>query len=56
MKQDKKPFIMTTFQISSSLHTQLKIMSVLTNKSMAEFIRLAIIDKIKELKGLTKEI
>lgn len=40
----------TTFQLSSHLHTQLKIMCTLTNKSMGEFIRMAILDKIKELK------
>lgn len=40
----------TTFQISQNLHTQLKMMCTLTQKSMGEFIRLAIIDKIKDLK------
>jgi hypothetical protein len=40
----------TTFQMSNHLHTQLKMMCILTKKSMGEFIRLAIIDKIKELK------
>jgi len=40
----------TTFQISNHLHTQLKTYCVLTQKSMGEFIRVAIIDKIKELK------
>lgn len=40
----------TTFQLSHHLHTQLKMMCTLTKKSMGEFIRLAIIDKIKEIK------
>lgn len=41
----------TTFQISHHLHTQLKTYCMLTEKSMGEFIRLAIIDKINELRG-----
>ncbi len=40
----------TTFQISHALHVQLKMMCTLTQKSMGEFIRLAIIDKIKDVK------
>lgn len=40
----------TTFQISNALHTQLRIMCALTNKSMGEFIRLAIVDKINQVK------
>lgn len=40
----------TTFQISHHLHTQMKMMCTLTQKSMGEFIRIAIIDKIKEIK------
>ncbi len=41
----------TTFQLSDHLHTQVKMMCTLTHKSMGEFIRLALIDKIKEIKG-----
>lgn len=40
----------TTFQISHHLHTQLKTMCLLTEKSMGEFIRLAIIDKINQIR------
>jgi len=40
----------TTFQISHHLHTQLKTMCMLTEKSMGEFIRLAIIDKINQIR------
>lgn len=40
----------TTFQISCYLHTQLKMMCTLTDKSMGEFIRVAIIDKINQIK------
>jgi hypothetical protein len=40
----------TTFQITNQLHTQLRTMCLLTNKSMGEFIRLAIIDKINQTK------
>lgn len=50
MNENKNIHITTTFQMSNHLHTQLKMMCILTKKSMGEFIRLAIIDKIKELK------
>lgn len=40
----------TTFQISHHLYTQLKTYCMLTERSMGEFIRIAILDKIKELK------
>lgn len=48
--KDKSHHKTTTFQISHHLHTQLKTMCLLTEKSMGEFIRLAIIDKINELR------
>jgi hypothetical protein len=51
MNQERKTHCTTTFQISNHLHTQLKMMCVLTKKSMGEIIRLAIKDKIRELKG-----
>lgn len=41
----------TTFQLSHNLHTQLKMMCTLTKKSMGEFIRLALVDKINQVKG-----
>jgi predicted component of type VI protein secretion system len=41
----------TTFQISRHLHTQLKMMCMLTHKSMGEFIRMAVLDKINQLKA-----
>lgn len=47
----KKNHTTTTFQISHHLHTQMKMMCILTKKSMGEFIRLAIIDKIKQIKN-----
>lgn len=50
MTDKKNAHCTTTFQISNHLHTQLKTMCVLTKKSMGEFIRIAIRDKIKELK------
>lgn len=40
----------TTFQIPFTLHDQLKMMCVLTHVSLGEFIRIAIRDKIKQLK------
>lgn len=42
----------TTFQLSHHLHTELKMMCLLTKKSMGNFIRIAIADKIKQLKGI----
>lgn len=41
----------TTFQISHHMHTQLKTMCMLTKKSMGEFIRICIAEKIKQLKN-----
>lgn len=40
----------TTFQLPSALHSQLKMMCLLTNATMGEFIRIAIRDKIKDIK------
>lgn len=47
--------VTTTFQLSNHLHTQLKMMCILTKKSMGEFIRLAIVDKINQVKMQEKE-
>ncbi len=46
----EKKHHLTTFQLSSHLHTQMKMMCMLTNKSMGEFIRIAILEKINQLK------
>jgi len=40
----------TTFTLPQELLDQLKIMCVLTHKNQSEFIRIAIKDKIKDLK------
>lgn len=48
MTEDK--VLTTTFQISRSLHDKMKMMCVFTHKSMGEFIRIAIRDKIAQLK------
>ena len=47
MKQ-KSAHVTTTFQINATLHEKLKLICLLTKKSMGEFIRLAIIDKINQ--------
>ena len=39
----------TTFQLPCSLHTQMRVMCVLTEKGMGEFIRIAITEKIAKL-------
>ena len=46
----RKNHATTTFQLSHNLHTELKMMCLLTKKSMGDFIRIAIKDKIKQLK------
>lgn len=51
MNENKeKTHMTTTFQISYNLHTQLKMMCLLSHKSMGDFIRLAIIEKINQVK------
>ena len=47
----EEPYISTTFQLPKSLHLQLKTMCLLTEKKMGEFIRIAIRDKISDLKN-----
>ncbi len=48
--KEKGAHVTTTFQLSAPLHQQLKMMCLLTKRSMGEFIRLAIIDKINQVK------
>ena len=40
----------TSLVIPEKMHTELKIMCVLTQKKMGDFIRIAISDKMNELK------
>jgi hypothetical protein len=40
----------TTFQLTNELHRQLRVMCLLTEKSMGEFIRISIRNEIKRLK------
>jgi len=42
---------MTSFILTKTLYAQLKMMCVLTNTQMGEFIRIAIRDKIKEIQN-----
>jgi hypothetical protein len=51
MEKQNKTFKTTTFVLPCNLHTELKMMCLLTEKSMGEFIRIAISDKIKYLKN-----
>lgn len=51
---EKQKMHLTTFQLTKSLHVQLKTMCVLTDKTMGEFIRIAIRDKIDSLKNKGK--
>ena len=41
---------LTSFRLTDTLHAKLKMMCVLTGKSMGEFIRISIRDKINSLK------
>lgn len=47
---DREHSTVTSFIITKDLHRQLKTMCLLTEKKMGEFIRIAIRDKINELK------
>ena len=49
-EQENNKYRTTTFQITKHMHTQLKMMCTLTEKSMGEFIRLAIVDKINQVR------
>jgi hypothetical protein len=44
-----------TFVMSESQATELKIMAILTKKTMSELIRLAIQDKIRNIKEKNKK-
>ena len=44
-------FKRTTIVIPKLLHDELKIMAVLTGKTLQDFVRIAIQDKIRELKS-----
>jgi hypothetical protein len=50
MNTPKQKMVATTFQLTESLHEQLKMMCLLTKKKMGEFIRLSIIDKMNQIK------
>ena len=42
---------MTTFQLTEKLYSDLKMMCMLTHKSMGEFIRVSVREKICSLKN-----
>jgi hypothetical protein len=48
---EEKGTIITTFQLPKGLHRRLKMMCLLTETSMGEFIRVAIREKMDQLKG-----
>ncbi len=54
MENNKDVMKTTTFQLPTSLYTQLRMMCVLTNTQMGEFIRISIRDKINQLKEKDK--
>ncbi len=47
---EKKCMTTTTFQLPTKLLIQIKTMCLLTGKSMGEFIRISVRDKISTLK------
>lgn len=50
MPKEPTDIIRTTIYLPRSLHEQTKIMAILTQKGLSDFIRISIRDKIKELK------
>ncbi len=51
--ENQKFHRLTSFQLPETLLTQLRMMCLLTDKSMGEFIRIAIREKITQLKEKT---
>ena len=54
MKTNKIKSHRVTFVMSDAQVTELKIMCVLTKKTMSAFLRVAIQDKIKEVKRISQ--
>ncbi len=50
MRQKQEGFIRTTIYIPRDLYAQAKMMSVLTERPVSYIIRVALAEKIKELK------
>lgn len=50
MNQEKS-VVMTSFELPKKLHIELKMMCILTHKSMGEFIRICVREKISQLKN-----
>lgn len=48
-------FILTSMRLTEKQHRQLKIMCVLTESTMQNFIRIAIQDKIDEIKKMKEK-
>jgi len=53
---ENQGFIRTTIYLSKQLHNDTKIMAVLTNTNMSKFMRVALSEKIKELKQTLKNV
>jgi hypothetical protein len=49
-KDDRKECIRTTIYLPRHLHEQAKIMAILTRTNLSRLMRIALIDKIKQLK------
>ena len=47
---DRNVFVRTTVYIPRYLHEQAKIMSVLTRSNLSKLVRVALVEKIKQLK------
>lgn len=50
-KHKEEHWILTTVHLTKEMHDQTKMMALLTGKPMSHIIRMAISDKLKELKG-----
>ena len=49
-KKSERSFIRTTIVLPMKMHDSLKMMCALTRSSMSKFMRVALSDKMKELK------
>lgn len=51
---EKARYKITSIRLSKAFHTELKIYCALTNKTIGDFIRISVQDKINQLKNGTQ--
>lgn len=52
---DKKGFVRTTLYLPKCLHDEARVMAILTQTNLSEFMRRTLCEKIKQLKEQHKE-